>query len=293
MRRPGESLEDLRSEIDQIDDALHDLLMRRADVSSAIAKVKQEREAGGVTGLAAAFRPARESAILRRLVSCHKGDMPPRVLARIWREIIASSLRTQTSFQLHIFAAGHQPELIDLAHAHFGSFTPIRVHARPSLVVHACTEEPDSIGVLPIPESEEAAAAWWAQLAPAGEKGPRVVAKLPFIAGNGGLAAYAIAGIEQEPSGHDTTILLLEIAPSVSRMKLKSLLGGAGLDARIIAAGRLLDKRVPDELLLELSGFVSPSDPRLAALSEAAGDVISGTKLIGGYADPIIVPGTQ
>ena len=195
--------------------------------------------------------------------------MPPRVLARIWREIIASSLRTQTSFHLHIFAADHQPQLIDLAHAHFGSFTPIRIHSRPSLVVHACAEEPDSIGVLPLPELEEAAAAWWAQLAPAGEKGARVVAKLPFIAANGEFAAYAIAAIEQEPSGDDTTLLLLEIAPSVSRMKLKSLLRGAGLDARIIAAGRLLDKRVPDELLLEVSGFVSPSDPRTSRAWQA------------------------
>ncbi len=289
MRRPGENLEDLRSEIDQIDDALHDLLMRRAELSRAIAKVKQD---GGM-GLAPAFRPAREAAILRRLVSRHGGDMPPRVLARIWREIIAASLRAQTSFQLHIFAADHQPQLIDLAHAHFGSFTPIRIHSRPSLVVHACAEEPDSIGVLPLPESEEAAAAWWAQLAPAGEKGPRFVAKLPFIAANGEFAAFAIAGIEQEPSGDDTTILLLEIAPSVSRMKLKSLLNAARLNARIIAAGRLLDKRVPDELLIELSGFVSPSDPRLAALSEAAGDVISRAKLIGGYANPIVVAGTH
>jgi chorismate mutase-like protein len=293
MRKPGERLEDLRSEIDQIDDALHDLLMRRAEVSHAVAKVKQDREAGRLKGLAPAFRPAREAAILRRLVSRHKGEMPPRVLARIWREIIASSLRAQTSFQLHIFAADHQPQLIDLAHAHFGSFTPIRIHARPSLVVHACAEEPDSIGVIPVPESEEATAAWWAQLAPAGEKGARVVAKLPFIAGSDESAAYAIAAIEQEPSGNDTTLLLLEIAPSVSRMKLKSLLGGVGLDARMIAAGRLLDKRVPDELLIELSGYVSPSDPRLTTLSEAAGDVISRANLIGGYANPLIVPGTN
>lgn len=292
MRKPVETLEDLRSEIDQIDDALHDLLTQRAEVSRAIAKVKQAREPGS-PGLTPSFRPAREAAIVRRLLSRHHGDMPGRVLARIWREVISASLQAQTSFQLHVYAADNQPQLIDLAHAHFGSFTPVRVHTRPSLVVHACAEEPDSIGVVPLPVVEEAGAAWWAQLAPAGEKGPHVAAKLPFVSTEGELAAYAIAAIEQEPSGNDTTLLLLEIAPSVSRQKLRALLKRSGLDARLVAAGRLLDKNVPDELLLEVSDFVAPSDARLANLAEAAGDIIGRVTPIGGYANPIVIPGAE
>jgi len=289
MRKPGETLEDLRIEIDQIDDALHDLLIERTQLSRAIAKVKQVRD-GGSDGLAPSFRPAREAAIVRRLLSRHSGDMPRRVLARIWREIIAASLQGQTRFQLHVYAAENQPQLIDVAHAHFGSFTPVRLHTRPSLVVHACAEEPDSVGVVPLPVIEEGGAAWWAQLAPAGEKGARVVAKLPFVSMEGDVAAYAIAAIEQEPSGDDTTLLLLEIAPSVSRQKLRALLKRAGLDARLVAAGRLLDKNVPDELLLEVRDFIAPTDPRLVNLAEAAGDIIGRVTPIGGYANPVILP---
>jgi chorismate mutase / prephenate dehydratase len=292
MRKPFETLEDLRSEIDQIDDALHDLLIQRAEVSRAIAKVKQAR-APGNPGLAPSFRPAREAAIVRRLLSRHSGDMPGRVLARIWREIISASLQAQTRFHLHVYATDNQPQLIDLAHAHFGSFAAVRTHTRPSLVVHACAEEPDSIGVVPLPVIEEDGAAWWAQLAPAGEKGPRVAAKLPFVSTEGQAAAYAIAAIEQEPSGDDTTLLLLEIAPSVSRQKLKSLLKRIGLDARLVAAGRLLDNNVPDELLLEISDFVAPSDTRLADFVEAAGDIIRRVTPIGGYANPVVVPGSE
>ncbi len=290
MRKPSETLEDLRNEIDQIDDALHDLMMRRAQISHAIARVKQGQDAG-TGGLAPAFRPAREAAILRRLLDRHEGGLPPRVLARIWREMIAASLSVQTRFQLHVYSADHHSQFVDLAHAHFGSFTPVRTHTRQSLVVHACAEEPDSIGVVPLPEIEEAGPAWWAQLAPAGEKGPRVVAKLPFVAADGEIAAYAIAAIEQEPSGDDTTLLLLDIAPSVSRTKLKSLLKGAGLDARLIAAGRLMDRKVPDELLLEVSGFVGGSDPRLLALAKTAGEIVGRVVPIGGFANPIVPSG--
>jgi hypothetical protein len=212
-------------------------------------------------------------------------------LVRIWREIIAASLRVQSKFQLHVYAAENPSGFADLAHAHFGSLTPLRSHTRPSMVVHACAEEPNSLGIVPLPEIDEPGPAWWAQLAPAGEKGPRVVAKLPFVQdGEDGLSAYAIGTAEQEPSGDDTTLLLLEIAPGVSRATLQSLLKSAGLKAKLMAAGRLLEKKVPDEILLEVKGFVGKDDPRLTTLAAAAGEAIIRVVPIGGYANPVVLP---
>jgi chorismate mutase len=290
MQEQKGTLEGLREEIDRIDDALHDLLMRRAAVSLAIAKVKQP-EAVPNSGAIPALRPAREAAILRRLLARHTGDLPARVLVRIWREIIAASLRVQNKFHLHVYAADNQTGFADLAHDHFGSFTPIRAHTRPSLVVHACAEEPYSLGIVPMPEIEEPGPAWWAQLAPAGEKGPRVVAKLPFVQdGEDVLSAYAIGTVEQEPSGNDTTLLLLEIAPGISRASLQNLLKNAGLVGKLAAAGHLLEKNVPDEILVEVKGFVGKDDPRLQALAEAAGEAIARVAPIGGYANPVVLP---
>jgi len=285
------TLEDLRREIDEIDDALHDLLIRRAEVSHAIAKVKQPAADNGNGALVPALRPAREAAILRRLLARHRGDLPPQVLVRIWREIIAASLSVQSKFQLHVYAAETQPGFADLAHAHFGSLTPIRSHTRPSLVVHACSEEPNSLGIVPLPRIEEPGPAWWAQLAPAGEKGPRVVAKLPFVQdGEDALSAYAIGTVEQEPSGDDTTLLLLEIVPGVSRTTLQSFLKSAGLKGRLIAAGRLQEKNVPDEILVEVDGFIGKDDPRLAKLAKEAEEAIARVAPIGGFANPIMLP---
>jgi chorismate mutase-like protein len=290
MRKPDDTLEDLRREIDQIDDGIHDLLIRRAEVSHAIAKVKQPNAAAGGGSIVPALRPAREAAILRRLLARHTGDLPPRVLARIWREIISASLRVQSKFQLHVYAGENQTAFRDLAQAHFGSLSPIRTHTKPSLVVHACAEEPNSLGIVPLPEIEEPGPSWWAQLAPAGERGPRVLAKLPFVAeGSEALSAYAIGTVEQEPSGDDTTLLLLEIAPGVSRTTLQSLLKSAGLPARLVAAGRLLETKVPDEVLLETNGFVGKGDPRLSALAEAAGETIARVAPIGGFANPVVL----
>jgi chorismate mutase/prephenate dehydratase len=291
MEKQSSTLEDLRREIDGIDDALHDLLIRRAGVARAVAKVKQPAAEAGNGTLVPALRPAREAAILRRLLARHQGDLPPQSLVRIWREIIAASLRVQSKFHLHVYTADNQTGFADLAHAHFGALTPIRTHTRPSMVVHACAEEPNSLGIVPLPEIEEPGPVWWTQLAPAGEKGPRVVAKLPFVQdGEDGVSAYAIGSVEQEPSGDDTTLLLLEIAPGVSRTTLKSLLKSAGLRAKLMAAGRLVEKNAPDEVLLEVEGFVGKDDARLGKLANAAGDSITRVAPIGGYANPFVLP---
>jgi chorismate mutase len=289
MRQEVRTLDGFRREIDEIDDALHDLLLRRAEVSRAVARVK--RPDGAVAGLPETMRPGREAVILRRLLARHEGALPPRVVVRIWREIISSSLQVQAKFHLHVFASEQQTALRDLAHAYFGSLTPIRSHTRASLVVHACAEEPNSLGILPLPEMEEPGAAWWAQLAPAGERGPRVVAKLPFLLDGEDIpTAYVIGSIEQEPSGDDTTLLLLEIPAGMSRKKLQGFLKDAGLEGRLAAAGRTSEKNVPDEILVELKGFVGKNDPRLAALGAAAGEMAGRIAPIGGFANPVAMP---
>ena len=56
---------------------------------------------------------------------------------------------------------------------------------------------------------------------------------------------------------------------------------------RLAAAGRTAEKNVPDEVLLEVQGFVGKGDPRLAALAKAAGDAIASIEPIGGFANPI------
>ena len=56
----------LRARLDELDDKIHDLLMERALVVESVAR----------SGKAAAFRPGREAAILRRLLARHTGKLP-------------------------------------------------------------------------------------------------------------------------------------------------------------------------------------------------------------------------
>ena len=68
---PAPTLAELRAEVDRLDDALHDLLMQRAEVVTRIAAL-------GAQGKKIAFRPGREAEIVRRLLARHQGSLPRR-----------------------------------------------------------------------------------------------------------------------------------------------------------------------------------------------------------------------
>jgi hypothetical protein len=42
-------------------------------------------------------------------------------------------------------------------------------------------------------------------------------------------------------------------------------------------------------MLLEVSGFVGPSDPRLQQLRQTEGDAVRRIDPVGGYANPVVV----
>lgn len=254
----------LRAEIDTLDDAIHDLLMRRAAV---VARLAQSRAKGSGPPL----RPGREAAVLRRLLARHSGPFGRERIVRIWREIFMASTAIQGPFSV----AAHAPQA-GLAREHFGPITPIRIHPTPARALAAVSAEEASVAVLPAPaEGEGAEAPWWARL-----DAPRlqVVARLPFIGGAAGPAVLVVAPVPPDPSGDDRSLLLIEAEADAPRARIAQALAEAGL-----AAGALLVQRAGETTLAlaDLDGFIAPEDPRLPALPWAR------RSLLGAYAAPV------
>lgn len=80
------SLDDIRREIDGIDDAIFDLLIRRFE---AMARVRAKKSGDGSIATSP-FRPAREAAMLRRLLTRNGRRLPPELLVRLWRVILSA-----------------------------------------------------------------------------------------------------------------------------------------------------------------------------------------------------------
>jgi chorismate mutase/prephenate dehydratase len=272
------TLDSLRAEIDQIDDALHTLLMRRAEVS------EQVRAAKGARPIL--FRPGREAAILKRLLARHGGALPPEAIVQVWREIIAASTRLQGSFVVAVYAAS--PTELDLARAQFGALTPLLPMSSIGPVLAALEDGQAQLGVLPLPE-DTPDEPWWRGCG-GGEDALQILARLPFAATALQPSALIVGRQAFEPTGDDRGYVVLETDGDFSRARLTAAFTKAGLTPRgFPAEARVTDGRGAARplLLVETEDYVGPGDKRLESLRAAAGPALAAARPIGGYAVPI------
>ena len=217
------SLGALRAEIDALDDAMQDLLVRRAEVVHRLAS-------GGAKPAGTVLRPGREAAILRRLLGRHSGPLPRVALVRLWRELFASSIAQQGNFSI---ALPPDPALARLAAEHFGASTPQRQHPSLQAALSALGSRDASIAILPWPrESDEGPEDWWPHFDP---HHLSVIARLPFYSEREPPLEAAVIGLNPaDPSGNDATLLRVEVPGEPSRASLATLSG----PGRVVALRR-------------------------------------------------------
>jgi len=271
----------LRRRIDEIDDRLQDLLIERVAIVSRVADSKQR--SGGV----APHQPAREAEILRRLVARNNGAMPAASLVRIWRELLAATTRMQGAFTVAVYAPPAGPGFWDIARDHYGSHTPMLTFGSATQVIRAVAEGRATVGVLPMPQEEEADP-WWRQLLSGREATPHVIARLPF-GGRGNARsdsgdALAIGRGAALPTGRDRTLIATENAPNISRGRLFSILTGLDLRCTFIASSEHVEG---GNMLIEIDGFVAADDPRLERFRAQLGAALYRLLPLGGYAVPL------
>jgi len=172
MTKPPEapSLNDLRKEIDRIDETMHQLLMERGEIIDRLIAVKRSQETGS------AFRPAREAEMMRRLVKRHKGILPLDTAESIWRVIISTFTYVQAPFSVHADLSAGDALMRDSARFHFGFTVPFVPHMGAAAVVAAVSTSKGDLGLVP---AVAAAGAWWSALE--FDAAPKIIARLPFV----------------------------------------------------------------------------------------------------------------
>jgi chorismate mutase len=200
------SLADLRRDIDRIDAALHELLIERSEIIDRLIATKRTSETG------AAFRPAREADMMRRLVERHRGILPLDTVESIWRVIISTFTYVQAPFSVHADLAAGESAIRDSARFHFGFTVPFVSHADASGVVTAVSISKGDLGLIPAGMST-ASEAWWTALEQ--PNGPKIIARLPFVERHdhpAGLPVFAIARPHPEAVVTDIEIWSLRVS---------------------------------------------------------------------------------
>lgn len=272
MTKPD--LDDLRRQIDAIDDEIHDLILRRWDVVQHVAAAK---------GPSVKFplRPTREASMLRRLAERHRGPFPFSALARMWHEMIAAFTMLQADYSVAVYADETEHSYWDLARDQFGSQVPMTAYPTVKDTLSQVFDDRHQVAVLPIP-SEGDEDPWWIKLS--GANAPKIIMRLPFAgvgSVRGGMRdAVAVARLKIEPTGSDRTFMLLETNEPLSRTGLNAILQRAKLHPLFTASAK---DEAPWVHLIELSGYIDESDSRLELIDVR--DAVVRMEIVGGYAD--------
>jgi chorismate mutase / prephenate dehydratase len=280
MTLPDSSLQSLRSQIDRIDDQMHDLIMARCALVEGIAGAKK--------GDGIALRPGREAEILRRLVARHQGAFPKVALVRIWREIIGALTGLQQPLSVAVVQRDKCDGFIDLARNHFGMVASITVTTGIGQAVKLVADGAVTVALVPLPGHAGGEDSWWAPLTAKRDDLPRVVGRLPVYPFEPSpsrpepLEALVLACRNHDNTGEDRTLMVLEIDPSASRDRVRSLMTAAGFNPIVTLGTHNIGGTVLH--LKEVEGWFDETDLRLTQLVR---DPILHATVIGGYPLPL------
>lgn len=197
---PDTSLDAIRREIDAIDDQVLRLLMQRA---AATARVKATKaHDGSIT--ASPFRPAREAAMMHRLIGEAGTSLTPQFLVRLWRVILSASIQSQAPVTLHMDSVlGHDLATRLLVSEHFCGMK-VALHNGPAGALEAVARTKGDLALI-APSSD-----WATAFSAGGAGGAQVIVTLPTIGASRGAPQLLVFGhAVPQPSGNDESLVLL------------------------------------------------------------------------------------
>ncbi|MCA3561373.1 MAG: chorismate mutase [Aestuariivirga sp.] len=196
---PESSLDAIRREIDSIDDRILRLLVRR---SAATAKVKATKAQDGSIA-SSPFRPAREAAMMRRLIEEAGSALSPQLLVRLWRVILSASIQSQAPVTLHMDGAQGRDLAMRLLAAHHFCDMKVELHTSPSRALGAVGAAPGDLALI-APGSD-----WAAGFAEGAAGSAQVILTLPVLARSSQPRLLVFGHAAPQPSGDDETLLLV------------------------------------------------------------------------------------
>ncbi|MCW1843004.1 chorismate mutase [Prosthecomicrobium hirschii] len=263
----------LRTEIDAIDEEVHRLLVARSAIIDELIKVKRT----DVTG--AAFRPAREAEMMRRLVARHRGILPIVALEHMWREILSTFTYLQAHYEVHLDGGRDPVAMRDLARFYCGFTVPAHMLPGPEEVIEAVAASVSDLGIIRLSQPSWVGA-WWNRL---GGAGPRVITRLPYIDMPGRVAdlpALIVSNPISEPVAPEVDILACS---GVGDRDPARALADAGIE--LLARH---DEGPRAEFLIAIPA--AQDRATVPAAFAAAGVEVRSPRVVGGYPAPIRLP---
>lgn len=264
---------DLQKQIDDIDVKLYNLLLLRTDLVEQLPGNAVENTLG------------KEAAIIKSLLRIHRGNFPKYVIAKIWREILSASACLKEKLKLSVFESDSCKALVNVVQEHFGSHADYVTYSSFGQIMNEISTSVAQLAIIPCDNHEMNQKPWWSAFS-SGDKGMKIIAKLPFIkrieAPLDEDDVYVVSLTHPDKSGDDISLFGIEVGDNVSSSTIIDNLENSGFQQPKI----LLMAKVDEETksyLVEVDGFVKLADEHLAVLKEQFNNI----NIVGSYARPI------
>jgi len=149
----GKTLEEIRTEIDEIDSRLLELMNARADLVHAVGEIKKEK------GLEI-YAPEREEKLLQSLVEKSKGRLPEKSIRAIYREIMSAALALEENLKI-AYLGPEGTWTHQAARSKFGASVEYVAQASLADVFEQVTQRQADYGVVPIGSSQTPGRRTW------------------------------------------------------------------------------------------------------------------------------------
>jgi chorismate mutase/prephenate dehydratase len=257
-QQPQESLDDIRREIDRIDDDILKLVAARLDV---VERVKAHK-AQTASLAASPIRPGREAQILRRLINEAKGAVPADLCFRIWRALIAAATLKQAPIRIHgsagFFASATAQTLL---REYFGAIA-FADHPGEAIAFQALADNPGDLAAVALDGP-------WATAWLEGHAGhAQVISVLPFLTTSPIPRLLVFGHAASEPTGADETLVLTD-----------------GQLPRDFAPQPLWQMKTGSLRLTSLPGFLTEHNAPLVGLGRSNGSL--ALQVLGRYPSPV------
>jgi len=276
------ALDDIRRQIDELDNRIHDTLMERAELVLKIGEEKRKKNIQIV-------QPAREARMIRRLLARHQGALPAMAVVRIWRELVGAVSLLQTGLKVAVALPQGANEYWDLARDYFGSCLPMQRMPTAIAAIAALREGKSTFAVLPWPGEEEDQP-WWAFLGPNTPDAMTIIISLPHGHDpdnpSPDTRALVVSKSGFDSSGEDHSFLLIQSDQRNSRGRLVDLAKKAGLTALSLSTKRGTSPAMPDIHLMLVDDYVGKDDQRLKDFWSSMDDSGASIVCVGGYPVP-------
>mgnify|MGYP003705813099 FL=1 len=212
--KPLITIENVRAEIDRVDNALLSLIADRLKLAASVREVK-----AGVQ----LWRPSREDSHVRELAEDTE-NIPAALVSRIWAELMSASIALQGPMKLHIALEGGALDVWTLVRDRFGAAIPTISYPTASSALAAAYADDEGVAILPSPGGMNT---WWSSLGVSGAMPDmHILAGLPRTGADCWPLAVAVSTASIQSSGSDQTLLIsnkeMEIPGAIIRAETET-----------------------------------------------------------------------